>query len=187
MTVAPEDEFAAAEFALGTLSPGERAALAARRLREPELDEAIRAWEERLAPLAEAAPPIEPPGDRSRRDPGAHSGGVFACDRRRLQMLQSWRCGGAWRAGGSGAIAASALAAVLAIGLVARETTRRGRATRICRDPAEGRGLAGDRGDGRSRQAGTAGASGRCDRRRPARRTNCGSSTRSSARRARSA
>ena len=63
MTVAPDDDFAAAEFALGTLDPGERAALAARRLREPELDEAIRAWEERLAPLAEAAPPIEPPGD----------------------------------------------------------------------------------------------------------------------------
>ena len=37
--------------------------MAARRLREPELDEAIRAWEERLAPLVEAAPEIEPPGD----------------------------------------------------------------------------------------------------------------------------
>ena len=37
----PEDDFAAAEFALGTLSPGERAAPAARRLREPDLDNAI--------------------------------------------------------------------------------------------------------------------------------------------------
>ena len=63
MTISPDDDFAAAEYALGTLDAGERATLAARRLREPELDEAIRAWEARLAPLAEAAPAIEPPRD----------------------------------------------------------------------------------------------------------------------------
>ena len=63
MSLSPEDDFSAAEYALGTLDPGERAAIAARRQREPELDEAIRAWEERLSPLAEAVPPIEPPRD----------------------------------------------------------------------------------------------------------------------------
>ena len=63
MTISPDDDFAAAEYALGTLDASERATLAARRLREPELDEAIRAWEARLAPLAEAAPAIEPPRD----------------------------------------------------------------------------------------------------------------------------
>ena len=63
MTISSDDDFAAAEYALGTLDASERATLAARRLREPELDEAIRAWEERLAPLAEAAPEIEPPHD----------------------------------------------------------------------------------------------------------------------------
>ena len=63
MTVTPDDDFAAAEYALGTLDPGERAVMEARRLREPDLDEAIRAWEARLAPLAEAAGPIEPPRD----------------------------------------------------------------------------------------------------------------------------
>ena len=63
MTISPDDDFAAAEYALGTLDASERATLAARRLREPELDEAISAWEERLAPLAEAAPEIEPPRD----------------------------------------------------------------------------------------------------------------------------
>ena len=63
MTISPDDDFAAAEYALGTLDASERATLAARRLREPELDEAIRAWEARLAPLAEAAPEIEPPRD----------------------------------------------------------------------------------------------------------------------------
>ena len=63
MTISPDDDFAAAEYALGTLDASERATLAARRLREPDLDEAIRAWEARLAPLAEAAPEIEPPRD----------------------------------------------------------------------------------------------------------------------------
>ena len=73
MTISPDDDFAAAEYALGTLDASERATLAARRLREPELDEAIRAWEERLAPLAEAAPEIEPPRDLLPCDRGSHS------------------------------------------------------------------------------------------------------------------
>ena len=63
MTISPDDDFMAAEYALGTLDAGERATLAARRLREPELDEAIRGWEVRLGPLAEAVPEIEPPRD----------------------------------------------------------------------------------------------------------------------------
>jgi anti-sigma-K factor RskA len=123
MTIAPEDDFAAAEFALGTLSPGERAALAARRLREPDLDEAIRAWEERLAPLAEAAPPIGPPGDHlaaieariraaSAPPPASSPGAAVVALRRSVAR---------WKAG---AIAASGIAALLAVGLVARETTR---------------------------------------------------------------
>jgi anti-sigma-K factor RskA len=122
MTVGPDDDFAAAEFALGTLSPGERATLAARRLREPDLDEAIRAWEERLAPLAEAAPPIEPPRDhlpaieariRQASSPAPSPDAAVTALRRSVAR---------WRAG---AIAASCLAGLLAVGLVARETTRR--------------------------------------------------------------
>ena len=124
MTVAPEDDFAAAEFALGTLSPGERAALAARRLREPELDEAIRAWEERLAPLAEAAPPIEPPGDHLAAIEARIRAALPRRRRRRLPMPQSLRCGGAWRAGRPERSPRRCLAALLAVGLVARETTR---------------------------------------------------------------
>lgn len=123
MTVSPDDDLAAAEFALGTLDPGERATLAARRLRERELDEAIRAWEERLSPLAEAAPPIEPPHDylpaieaRLRSAPSAPGAapadGVVAALQRRL----SW-----WRAA---AVGAGSLAAMLAIGIVTRETPR---------------------------------------------------------------
>lgn len=41
----------AAEYALGTLDAEERAEVAARRLREPELDEAIEEWERRFAPM----------------------------------------------------------------------------------------------------------------------------------------
>jgi anti-sigma-K factor RskA len=120
MTVSPDDDFAAAEYALGTLDATERATLAARRLREPELDEAIGAWEARLAPLAEAAPEIEPPGDllpaieaRIRgAAPEASEGTVVVALERRIRR---------WRAA---AIAASLVAALLAIGFTARETSR---------------------------------------------------------------
>ena len=123
MTVTPDDDFAAAEYALGTLDPAERATLAARRLREPELDQAIRAWEARLAPLAEATPAIEPPRRPSGRDRGT--------DSRRFRCAQPpaadstvvvlRRSVTRWR---TAAIAASVIAGLLAIGLIARETTR---------------------------------------------------------------
>jgi anti-sigma-K factor RskA len=120
MTISPDDDFAAAEYALGTLDASERATLAARRLRDPELDEAIRAWEERLAPLAEVTPEIEPPRDllpaieariRGASQEAPRSGPVVVLER----SIRRWR---------SLAIAASVLAGVLAIGFVAREATR---------------------------------------------------------------
>ena len=97
MTLSPDDDFAAAEFALGTLEPGERAALAARRRREPELDAAIRAWEARLSPLAEATPPIAPPGRLPAGDRGAHPrrrGAARLAERRRGAASGAWRAGG---------------------------------------------------------------------------------------------
>jgi anti-sigma-K factor RskA len=119
MTLSPDDDFAAAEFALGTLEPGERATLSARRRREPELDAAIRAWEARLSPLAEATPPIAPPADflpaieaRIRAAAAAPTpDGVAALQAR----LSRWR---------AAAIGATGIAAALAIGFVAREATR---------------------------------------------------------------
>jgi len=120
MTITPDDDFAAAEYVLGTLDPSERATLAARRLREPDLEEAIRAWEERLAPLAEAAPEIEPPRDllpaieariRGASPEAPGSAAVVALER----SVRRWR---------AAAIAASIIAGVLAIGFVAREATR---------------------------------------------------------------
>jgi anti-sigma-K factor RskA len=121
MTVTPDDDFAAAEYALGTLDPSERAVMAARRLREPDLDEAIRAWEARLAPLAEAAGPIEPPRDllpaieSSIRGPPPDAppmDGALVALRRSVTR---------WRAA---ALAASIVAGLLAVGFVAREMTR---------------------------------------------------------------
>jgi anti-sigma-K factor RskA len=119
MTITPDDDFAAAEYALGTLAAAERATLAARRLREPELDEAIRAWEERLAPLGEATPEIEPPRNllpaiegriRGARPDAPANPAVLTLRR----SLARWR---------AAAIAASVIAGVLAIGFVAREMT----------------------------------------------------------------
>ncbi len=124
----PEDDLAAAEYALGTLSPPERAALAARRLREPDLDAAIRAWEDRLAPLAEALAPIEPSEDhlpaiqaRIRAAPSASSETAPPMDAVIADLL---RRAGRWRAA---AIAASVVAALLAVGLTVRETERSAR------------------------------------------------------------
>ena len=122
----PEDDFAAAEFALGTLSPGERAAFAARRLREADLDIAIRAWEERLAPLAEAVPAIEPAVNhlpaieariRNGSPPFAAPAGAIVVGLRR--SLARWRVA---------AIAASCAAVLLAVGFGLREATRATRA-----------------------------------------------------------
>ena len=51
----------AGEFALGTLDGGERHAFLRRLAREPMAVEAVRDWQERLAPLALALDPVEPP------------------------------------------------------------------------------------------------------------------------------
>jgi anti-sigma-K factor RskA len=120
MTITPDDDFAAAEYALGTLDASERAALAARRLGEPELDEAIRGWETRLAPLAEAAPEVEPPRDllpeiEARIRGAPPEAGVNTAVVALRRSLARWR---------AAAIAASIAAGVLAIGFVAREATR---------------------------------------------------------------
>lgn len=58
-----EIEDLAAEYVLGTLDAEERAAVAARRMRDPGLDRAITAWERRLAPMMEAVKDAPPPAD----------------------------------------------------------------------------------------------------------------------------
>ena len=119
MTVGPEDDIAAAEYALGTLPPEERAVISARRRREPELDSAIRGWESRLSPLAEKRPCDRPARRLSGVDPGANPSvrfGVSAAGGCQIVALR--RSAARWRAT---AIAASAVAALLAVGFGVRE------------------------------------------------------------------
>jgi anti-sigma-K factor RskA len=117
MTISLEDDLSAAEFALGSLDFAERTTLAARRQREPELDDAISTWELRLSPLAEAIPPIEPPRDYLadiwRRISGGAANDNIVLDLTR--RLQRWRVS---------AIAAASVAAALAIGIGLRENLR---------------------------------------------------------------
>ena len=119
MSVSPDDDLNAAEYALGTLDAGERAALAARRLREPELDAAIEVWEWRLAPLSETIPALQPPrdffNDIEARIHGGQNDGTQANIVDLTRRLRRWRLN---------AIAASVTAAALAIGIGLRESTR---------------------------------------------------------------
>jgi anti-sigma-K factor RskA len=120
MTLSPDDDFNAGEFVLGTLDDGEHASLAARRLREPELDAAIVAWEERLAPLSESIPALAPPRDflreiEARIGAGDQSAGRADNIVDLTRRMRRWRIN---------AIAASAIAAALAIGIGLRESMR---------------------------------------------------------------
>lgn len=60
MTDRDDIEALAGEYVLGTLDGAERAAAEARRTRDPVFDDAIRAWERRLAPLNETALQVTP-------------------------------------------------------------------------------------------------------------------------------
>ena len=121
MSLSPEDEMNAAEFALGTLDEGDRSAIAARRQREDELDSAIVAWERRLAPLVESIPELSPPQDYLAAILARIDGRVRAIDDRAGNVADLTRRLSRWRVG---AIAASGLAAALALGIGLRETNR---------------------------------------------------------------
>ena len=102
MTVSPEDDFAAAEYrARHARAPSERATLAARRLREPELDEAIRAWEERSR---RSPKPRRRSSRRAIFSPRSRRafGRRLRPRPRRLRMLRLSRCSAASRAGAPG-------------------------------------------------------------------------------------
>jgi anti-sigma-K factor RskA len=116
MTLSADDDLAAAEFVLGTLDAGERATIAARRLREAELEQAIADWEARLSPLSEAVPEIAAPGDLL----GRIEARLFAAGAP-TNVVDISRRLTRWRAA---AVAASSLAAALVIGIGLRESTR---------------------------------------------------------------
>ncbi len=107
----------AAEYVLGTLPHDERAALAARREREPALDAAIRAWERRLAPMIETLSPVSPSPElysriRAQIGLSQHVVSLKAREQRLQRRAASWR---------NAFVGASALAAALAGVLVWRE------------------------------------------------------------------
>ena len=91
MSDAPDRDVLAAEYVLGTLE-GDDAAEAARLLRDdPAFAAAVRAWEARLAPLADAVAPVSPPPelwDRIAAATGADNV-VPLSFRRRLRVWQA--------------------------------------------------------------------------------------------------
>lgn len=113
MTHSDDIDALAAEYVLGTLTDGERASVASRRMREPDLDAAISEWELRLSPLNGAVPDVAPPAGMwpkisARLESAAASIQSNVVDLTR--RLNFWR---------RAAIAASALAAalILAVGV----------------------------------------------------------------------
>jgi len=119
MSDAEEIEALAGEYVLGTLNAAERAAVAARRSREPALDAAILTWERRLAPLDGGAPTVEPPRGLFERImaeieglPAREAGGAEIIELSR--RLRRWR---------TAALAGGAVAATLAVALL-RENFR---------------------------------------------------------------
>lgn len=123
MSETDDIDMLAAEYVLGTLDEGERAAVDARRRREPALDEAIAGWQRRLAPLDAATPPVTAPVDMLRRIE-ARLDGADATPARTpaipsAEIIQLRNRVTRWR---RAAIVASALAASLALALGMRET-----------------------------------------------------------------
>lgn len=115
MTARDDIDDLAGEYVLGTLDAGERALVAARRQREPDLDAAIHDWERRLAPLDVATKFVPPPADlfekieRRVATGGADTVTELAAVRRQLRR---------WRGIG---VAASAIAAALLVSVGVRE------------------------------------------------------------------
>ena len=114
MTDREDIDMLAAEYVLGSLDAAERNAVAARRMREVDLDAAISDWEQRLSPLNDEVDDVAPDPavfDRvyaqiSGQAPGAGDGGELVLLQSRLSR---------WRAV---AVAATAIAATLAIMIV---------------------------------------------------------------------
>ena len=116
----------AAEYVLGTLDAAERTAVADRRVHDAALDRAIRAWDDRLAPLLEGVGDAAPGAGvlaavMAKIDDGAAPKPLRAEARRPLvsgssEVLVLRRRVGRWRAIAGLAVAASVvLAAVVAV------------------------------------------------------------------------
>lgn len=110
----------AAEYVLGTLDANERANVAFRRQRDPELSAAIQAWEARLAPLNARVAPITP-SPLLKDKIAARIRQIETADIVPSNVIDLQQRAARWR---SAALGASALAACLAGFIVVRETLR---------------------------------------------------------------
>ena len=131
MTERDDITMLAAEYVLGTLDATERATVAQRRRREPELGAAITDWETRLSPLNDLVVQVEPPAgllgkiEQSIRQAGAANpardgdGRTPNGDGRSAVVVELERRVVRWR---RTAIAATALAASLLLAVGLRET-----------------------------------------------------------------
>lgn len=107
----------AAEYVLGTLTLGERQAVAERRASDPALDRAIEAWERRLGPLVETVTPVTPSPElynkiRAQIGLSQHVVSLKAREQQLARRATRWR---------NAFVGATALAASLAGVLVFRE------------------------------------------------------------------
>ena len=120
MTELDDIDGLAAVYVLGTLDAAERAAVAARRQREPALDAAILDWEKRLAGLSSGVTPVAPPAavrrGIERRIADLDAPLQYASNAAQVVSLE--RRVRLWR---RTAMAASALAASLVLAISVRE------------------------------------------------------------------
>lgn len=125
MTERDDIDMLAAEYVLGTLEASERASIDLRRQREPLLEQAIAAWEQRLAPLGETVPGVAPPADllakieRRLAAPQTHATTAPLSPMPSAEIVRLTTRVKRWR---RTALAASALAASLALAIGLRET-----------------------------------------------------------------
>lgn len=110
-------ESLAADYILGTLDAAERRRVEARLEHEPELARFVDEWTQRLSPIAEAVPPVDPPPHVWHRiEAGLDSRSHPAPEKVYLEPLRRqvsfWR----WFAVGASALAAS-LAVYIGIGI----------------------------------------------------------------------
>ena len=105
----------AGEYVLGTLDADERAAAEARRIVDARLNQAIAAWELRLAPLNDLVPEVEPAADLLTRIHRKIDASSTPAD----NVVNLNRSRNRWRAA---ALASSALAAGLALAFVVQKS-----------------------------------------------------------------
>lgn len=117
MSEADDIDLLAAEYALGTLSADERAAVALRAQTDASLAAAIDAWELRLAPLAETIPERAPPASVWTKIQ-ARIGTQLVADIDPLAVIRMARSRARWQAT---ALAATAVAASLLLFVGVRE------------------------------------------------------------------